>query len=140
MEITIKKLVNFLLILGFIAFLSVGLFGSSHSFGMEMKDDGTMSGCLFTGMDEVCTMTFTQHRTAWQNMFSSIPVKSIILSLLALVFSLLLFAGFLKQYGMWARKRMESLQKLYFIHHPNLFLFNPLQEAFSRGILNPKIY
>ena len=140
MEIATKKFADFLLILGLVAFLSVGLFGSSHSFGMEMKDDGTMGGCLFTGVDEICIMTFTEHLSAWESMFIGIPVKSAILSLLVFAFALLLFAGFLKRYFILALERMAALQKLYLVHHPNLSLFNPLREAFSQGILNPKIY
>lgn len=123
-----------------LAFFSIVVFGWSHSFGMEMRDDGMMSGCLFTGMDEICTMTFTEHLSAWQSMFNSIPVKSTIPSLLVLAIALLLFAGFLKRYFIWALERMASLQVLYLIHHPNLSFFHPLREAFSQGILNPKIY
>ena len=140
MKIVTKRLTNSFLILGLVAFLSVGLFGSSHSFSMEMKDNGTTSSCLFTGMDEICTMTFIEHLSAWQSMFNSIPVRSAIISLLALAFALLLFAGFLKRYFIWVLERMTATQKLYLVQHPNLSLFKLLQEAFSQGILNPKIY
>jgi len=35
MEIATKKFVRFLLVVGFIAFLSLALFGASHAMGME---------------------------------------------------------------------------------------------------------
>ncbi len=141
MEIATKKFTNFLLVFGLIAFLSVAFFGAFHIMGMQTQSDGTMGGCLFTGIDEICTMPLAEHLTAWQSMFTSIPAKSTILYLVVLAFALLLFASaFLKRYFIWAVERLAAIQRLYLVHHPNPSLFNPLQEAFSQGILNPKIY
>ena len=143
MEIaTTKQFGHSLLVLGLIAFLSVAFFGAFfHNMGMETRSDGTMSGCLFTGMAEICKMTLTEHLSAWQSMFTSIPVKSSILSLIVLAFVFLVLAsGFLKRYFIWATERLVALQRLYLIYHPNFSFFNPLRETFSQGILNPKIY
>src|SRR3989344_4369333 len=86
MEIATKKSTRFILGFALLAFLSVAFFGASQSMGMEMKDDGTMGGCLFTGMEEICTMKFDEHLSQWQSMFTTtVPQKILILALLLLL-------------------------------------------------------
>lgn len=119
-------------VLVLMAFLAVGVFGMSHAIDMEREADGTMGGCFFIDMDEICRMSFSEHLTQWQNMFTGVPVKSNILSLLALAL-LVFYSSFLKRFSL-------QIQKLYLIHHRDLFLFNPLRETFSQGILNSKTF
>lgn len=146
MEIATKKFGRFLLILGLIAFLSVAFFGVSQSMmGMEKRSDGTMGGCLFTGMDEICTMKFEEHLAQWQNMFTTtVPQKALALALLLLL--LLLLAVVFVAVAIFKRNLLlffsyhTTRWRLYIRHNPELSLFNHLREAFSRGILNPKIY
>ncbi len=122
-------------------FVTAAVFGIWHTFGMQMNSQGKMNGCPFMGQTGICTMTFAQHLTRWQNMFASTPAKAMILSFVLLAIGLLILGSvFLKKHFIWALERMAALQKLYLVHHPHLSLFNSLREAFSQGILNPKIY
>lgn len=49
MNLVSRKFGTFLAIAGLFAFLFVHLFGSDSVFGMEVRKDGTMGGCLFDG-------------------------------------------------------------------------------------------
>jgi len=141
MEIATKKFARFLLGIVLIAFLSVAFFGASQSMGMEMRDNGTMGGCMFTGMEEICEMSFTEHLTQWQSMFTTTVTQNaftvILLLLLAVVF---VAVGIFKRNLLLLSSRHTTRWRLYIKQKPNLSLFNPLKEAFSQGILNPKIY
>ncbi len=139
MEIATKKFAHFFLISGIISFVMLGVLDMGIQ--MQTRTDGTMSPCLLNGKAEVCTMTFAQHLTQWQNMFTSTPAKAMTLFFTLLAIGLLILgSAFLKKHFIWALERMAALQKLYVVHHSHLSLFNPLREAFSQGILNPKIY
>ena len=82
-----KKFARFLLVLGLIAFLSIAFFGASQSMmGMEKRSDGTMGGCFFTGMEKICKMTFAEHLSQWQSMFTTtVPQKALAFALLLLL-------------------------------------------------------
>jgi len=141
MEIAIKKFAHFLLGFALIAFVLVASFGASQSMAMEKQSDGTMGGCLFTGMEEICEMAFTEHLSQWQSMFTTTAPQKV----LALVLSLLLAVAFVAV-GIFKRNLLLLFSYyatrwwLYIRQNPNLSFFSPLKEAFSRGILNPKIY
>lgn len=142
MGITTKKIANSLLIFGVFAFFSIGIFGMSQSMQMEMNDDGTMSGCLFDGRAEICLMTIAEHLSRWQGMFIAISQKTDLLTLLfsfiSAIGALVVFA--LKKNGLLLLKHLSDRWRLYLKRNPYIPLFDPLREAFSQGILNPKIY
>lgn len=141
MEIATKKLSRFLLVFGLIAFLSVAFFGMSQSMGMEKRADGTMGGCIFDGRAEMCAMSFTEHLSAWQNMFTTTaPQQVLILALLILLAVVFVAVAILKRNLFLLFSYYATRWRLYIRHNPELSLFNPLREAFARGILNPKIY
>ena len=142
MEIaTNKKLTHFLLGFALVAFLSVAFFGVSQSMGMEMRDDGTMGGCLFTGMEEICKMTFTEHLNQWQSMFTTTVTKNVFSGVLLLLLAVVFVAvAIFKRNLLLLFSYYTTRWRLYIRHNPELSLFNPLREAFSQGILNPKIY
>lgn len=141
MGIATKKLNPFLLGFMLIAFLFIAFFGVSQTTGMQMRSDGTMGGCLFSGMEEICTMRFTEHLTQWQSMFTTTvtqnPLTTILLLLLAVVF---VAVGIFKRNLLLLFSYDVNRWRLYIRRNPELSLFNPLKEAFSQGILNPKIY
>lgn len=142
-SVATKNILNFLLIFGISAFLAVGVFGMSHlSNDMEMNDNGTMSGCLFDGRAEICPMTITEHLSRWQGMFTAIPQKADLLILLFAIISAVGVLAFsiLKQNQLLLLKYFSDRWRLYLKQNPHLSLFDHLREAFSRGILNPKIY
>lgn len=136
-----KKISRFIMGFMLIAFLSVAFFGVSQTMGMEMRSDGTMGGCLFSGMEEICEMSFTEHLTEWQSMFTTTVTQNaftlILLLLLAVVF---VAVGIFKRNLHLLSSFHATRWRLYLRYNPELSLFNPLKEAFSQGILNPKIY
>lgn len=138
----LRETSNIITLFALPSFLLIGGFGLSHSLGMEMKDDGTMGGCMFDGQAAICPMTFTEHISKWQSMFSVIPQKSTFLIQLLVLISAFVLAAFAIR-----RNLLRSLfsyfsdrWKFYLKNNPHLPLFDQLREAFSNGILNPKIY
>ena len=141
MEIATKKFARFLLGLALIAFLSIAFFGASQTMGMDQQSDGTMGGCLFTGMEEICEMTFTEHLSQWQSMFTTTaPQKALAFALLFLLTVVFVAVAIFKRNLLLLFSYYTTRWRLYIRHNPELSLFNPLKEAFLRGILNPKIY
>ncbi len=130
-----------LLVLGLMAFLFLGVFGMSHS-TMNMGTDGsmTMSNCLFmSGQAVVCDMNTLEHISAWQSMFvttlhqngSDLLVLILVALALALVWTRLL----------WPRPSQNLSQAFSIARLQKAGLPLPLlQELFSRGILNPKLF
>lgn len=129
------------LVLGLAASLFFGLFGMSHS-TMNMSSDGsmTMSDCpLMSGQAVVCNMNPLEHISAWQSMFvttlhqngSDLLVLVLVALALALVWTRLL----------WPRPRQNLTQAFSITRLQKARLPLPLlQELFSRGILNPKLF
>lgn len=141
MEIATKKFSRFLIALGLTAFIAVSFFGISLTMGMEKTADGSMGGCLFTGMEEICEMNFTQHLTQWQSMFTTTaPQKALAFALLLLLAVVFVTVGIFKRNLLLLFSYYATRWRLYIRDNPNLSLFNHLREAFSQGILNPKIY
>ena len=143
MEIaTNKKFARFLLGFALVALLSVAFFGASQSMmSMEKRSDGTMGGCLFTGMEEICKMTLTEHLSQWQSMFTTTaPQKALIFALLLLLAVVFVAIAVFRRNLLLLFSYYTTRWRLYIRHNPDLSLFNPLREAFSQGILNPKIY
>lgn len=121
-------------------FLMVTILGISHSFGMEMNEKGQMSVCPFSGQAAICTMTFAEHLSIWQAMFTAIPQKASLFSILILTLAFALASLiFRERFGLfWAG--LSSCLKLY-LKRSSIFAFsNHLKESFSQGILNPKIF
>lgn len=142
MKIVAEKFGRLLLLVGLVAFLWTAFFGVSHSaLGMEAQSNGAMSGCIFDGKAETCTMSISQHLSSWQGLLTATaPEKAhalTLLALLAVAFGAVLvvhrhIASLLNYYAyQW---------KVFLKHNSLLVIFNPLQEAFSQGILNPKLY
>ena len=140
MAIPFKKVGGVLLTLGLVAFLMIGFFGFSHS-SMAMGEDGnmTMSNCPFmSGQAAVCNMDPLEHIAAWQSMFTSIPSQTgstlilMLLAALALAF-------------LWTHLWRPPIDCTYtpsrfFVRRDYIPPVSPLQELFSSGILNPKLF
>lgn len=142
MEIATKKFTRFFLSFALIAFLSVASFGASQSMmRMEKRGDGTMGGCLFTGMEEICKMTFSKHLSQWQSMFTTTaPQKALAFTLLLLFAVVFVAVAIFKRNLLLLFSYYTMRWRLYIRQNPELSIFNHLREAFSQGILNPKIY
>lgn len=138
----LRKISKFITLFVLLSLFFIVGFGLSHSLGMEMRDNGTMGGCMFDGQAAICPMTFAEHLSKWQDMFTVIPQKSIILiQLLVLISTFAIVAFALRQHLLLSLFSYFSERwKFYIKNNPNLALFDRLREAFSQGILNPKIY
>lgn len=143
MKITIRRFGRVLLLVGLTLFLWAAFFGAPHSaLGMGAHGDGAMSRCIFDGKAEkMCTMSISQHLSSWQGLLTATaPEKAHALTLLALL--AVAFGAVL------VVRRHIALLLNYYAYQWRVFLkqnsllviFNPLQEAFSQGILNPKLY
>ena len=133
---------KYILFFAVVAFFSVGFLGLGHT-TMVMDPDGAMpvDNCVMPGMTEaLCQMNPLEHIAAWQGMFASVLNQSDVSLLLASLLTLIL--GALIVYA-W-HSTLPLLIRV--LRHPSRYrseripFIRPLQEAFSSGILHPKIF
>ncbi len=86
-----KKLTIVLALLLFMALISLTLMGPSHALGMQMNDKGQMSGCIFDGMSEICTMNLPEHLSTWLGLFTAVSVKTVSASISLILLAVALF-------------------------------------------------
>lgn len=136
---TFPKAGRTFLISGLIAFLFLGFFGLSHV-SMAMGADGTMmSNCpLMSGQAVVCNMDPLEHIAAWQSMFTSLPQQDSTAVMLLLLAALVI--AFLWTHLRWPSIADACISAQFFVRREYIPLATPLQELFSNGILNPKIF
>ena len=121
----------------FAAFIIISLMSSVYFMGMN--PDGTMSHCVFMG--GVCTMTLSDHLISWQGIFTATLQKTFSLDFLLLIVSIafiLTAITFRSSRGQISSRGLTS--QIYYKQKQYVSFFNYLKEAFSQGILNPKIY
>lgn len=108
-------------------------------FGMNMDMKFGMMHCpLMPGHSTViCKMNPLEHIQEWQNMFTSLPADTLFIS----IFAVLLFFV-LKNFWKYNISSLLSIFNFFsnFSFSNNFKIFNPLQEAFSQGIINPKLF
>lgn len=138
MEITAEKFTRLLLSFVLIVSISVAVFGISPTImGMEMNSKEEMSPCPFSGVTAICRMSPLEHITAWQKIFTALPLKNI--SILAILLLLAVFSIFFL-WDLWSKNNLQAIP-----FHRQRFRYGyvvrrKLQEAFSNGILDPKIF
>ncbi|MDP3763615.1 MAG: hypothetical protein Q8Q92_03125 [bacterium] len=111
-------------------------FGSS--IGMETDQHGRMSSCPFTMASPICAMSFSEHISLWQSIFTAVVDTNA--GVLALV-SMVILAIFITSKYLKANKDKKFVAYKFYAHErQQTFTSNKLLELFSRGILNPKIY
>jgi len=132
-----KNLGKYFLLLLVGVFLFTSIFGLSYMV-MDMDSNGVMTRCPFISSEAViCNMSPLEHISAWQNIFTTLPQKDyleLFLFLLLIIFIV---------YSMWCFFTASGFYRIYnyFIQRTKrLFVPDYLQEAFSSGILNPKIF
>ncbi|MDP3725594.1 MAG: hypothetical protein Q8R36_00175 [bacterium] len=136
---TWKNLQKPLLIIALFVFVVLSNFVLvGHVAGMQTSDNGGMEGCIFTGETILCKMGIIEHISLWKGMFTAIPQN--VSTILALTF--LLAAVFVViNYSLHnTRIKQNLVQRLYLFHNPDIKSFNSTRQAFSRGIIHPKIY
>lgn len=97
--------------------------------------DMTMRGCPFMNdvVPVLCTMSPLEHIEAWQYMFLALPVAFVLLLCLAVFVSFLYFPK-------WLPVRLRVFQLILSYTTKKSKFQSYIQEAFSKGILNPKLF
>lgn len=132
---TTKKSFTFLVLL---AFLVVGLLGLSH-FAMNMNDGGEAPGCLFMNTPTLCAMNPFYHIAVWQSMFAALFLKETF-SLLALIALFGILFVFMSRNFWLTEDVSRSVIRVRQTRIQTFVINNSLREAFSNGILHPKIF
>ena len=142
MEIANKKFTRFLLGVTLVVYLFLVVFGVSQTImGMEKRADGSMSDCLFSSKAEICTMTFSEHLSQWKAMFTTTaPQEAFTFALLILIAVVFIAVAIFKRNLFLLSSYFAIRWRLYIRQNPNLSLFSSIKEAFSSGILHPKIF
>lgn len=116
--------------------LLVLFFGLSH-FGMTGHSGQKLVNCPFMpGHSSICKMSPMEHIQAWQSMFTVLPAKEAILLLTLL--ALLVLLGFRTTLYATDQFDPDSYKNLFYKN--KIPIPNSLKEAFSSGILNPKLF
>ena len=140
MQMSLKKLLQIITLSVIVAIFSINIAVFMHPFAMQMDKDGKMAGCIFNGMNEICAMSLQEHLAAWQTLFAAIPVKATT-SILATLLLSMIFINFSIESLSENLINLEFKMRRLHVHFKKEFSFSSsLQEAFSQGILNTKIY
>lgn len=123
------------LLFGVAAFLFSMVF---MNVGMAMDANGAMAQCPFSMQGSICSMNFPEHLEAFKVALSALPQK---LDMAVLLFLAVAAAVALEVFkNILGRDNISSLSQLVYLRRRSMFLFDPLREAFSQGIINPKIF
>ena len=132
-----QKLEKFFLFIGILLFFLVGFLGFSH-FSMTTESYGKMSDCPFMGVTALCQMSPLEHLATWQTMFTTIPQQEknifAILASFIFLFSLIWLGSFIPKKDLLKYKFQLIAQT------DNISFQTSLEEAFSNGIVHPKIF
>lgn len=109
-----------------IAYIALSVFSLYMIAGHVSHDGIPVSDCPYmVGGHSMCSMDFSSHITAWQNMVRALLPSIVLLSIIAFVC------------GVW-RSNTENGPPV-FLRRQSIRRFSPYAELFSKGILNPKI-
>lgn len=132
-----KKIKNAIKFIVIASVFWVPLFGLAQTNIDVSMMDGKVN-CPFGGHSvTICQMNPMEHIQEWQNMFTTLPAKDALLILFVLVALLAL-----RKLIPWGKILSPQLSHKYFrlLVLDNFQVIHPLQEAFSSGILNPKLF
>ena len=128
-----KDLIKFAVIIFTIWVLIFGFFQLESG----LTSNKSETNCPFSAHSEaMCQMNPMEHIQEWQNAFTVLPTKNIV-SMFLFILTFILMGGF-------AFPDRFLVQRPSFLFLKNIInsfrIFNPLKDAFSNGILNPKIF
>ncbi len=131
-----KNTSKLLALTAIVFFLGTMFFSLFHmSMGMDMF--GGMNDCPFMVHEEViCPMDLADHLGAWKSAFLAVvPTLAILLVVSMAIFVALIAPNLLRriQYASPPQSRWLKVRTY-------TFSYRPLQELFSNGILNPKLF
>lgn len=133
---------KYLLLFAILAFFFVGFLGLGHT-SMDISADRqtSASNCFMPGMTEVlCQMNPLEHIAEWQSMFTAAPNQNDVLMFLLALLALVLGTLFLHSHQSTAPPKILVSQFKFLYYKRHIPIVSPLQEAFSNGILHPKLY
>ncbi len=134
------KIIFAIIILVFLTFSIFGLIASMNSMRMDSNGLGTMNDCFFGLQGHVCNMTLAQHISIWQGI-SAMSLQNVVsLDLLMLGIMAILLVATLGRNLFFESRKLTLQYHLYTKQNLHILPLNYLQEAFSQGILNSKIY
>ena len=136
-----RSVVRCAVVLGIVTFFVMSATMIPHmGMSMAMGGDGTMqmTPCSMPGMTTLCTMNPLTHITEWQEMFVALPLN-------IFAFAFLLFGISVAVVFSWTWQEHFSLKiqrgsRLLVRRNEQPDVSSPLQELFSNGILNPKLF
>lgn len=113
-------------------------FAYFHTQSMSATDI-PMPGCPFMNDSKpvLCTMSPLEHIEAWQDMFTAIPTTEILLLLSLLLFSLFTLHRLPSK---WPQSILQTFYIPQPYRTPRLSFGSYLAQAFSDGVLNPKLF
>jgi hypothetical protein len=128
-----QRVIGGLFLLSLVVSLGFGYFHVKNMGVMDMP----MPGCPFMSeFSVVCSMSPIEHIEAWQHMFTAIPGT---MALMLLVGVLMLF-GLRSFTVFFSPPSLDVSLRTQFSRAQGDFTHNYLQEFFSRGVLNPKLF
>lgn len=101
----------------------------------DMAHEG-MSGCIFVQMDAICPMGFLEHLALLKQTFATALPESALFVLVLLVLALVAKSAFEIPERSPPPRRLRQR----YPYETAVSDWRPLQEAFSNGILNRKVY
>lgn len=104
---------------------------------MTMDEMGQMTGCGLEHTATLCPVNVAQHLQFWQQVFVTTSPTAILLALMVAVVAFSLNQLIDPLHGAITKLKYSRWQLLY---EPTLLLGDYLRQAFSQGILHPKIY
>ena len=135
-----------------ITLLFSGMFGVTYtkagmhaspplSLSSDMNSNESMSGCLLTGIlhpNTTCEMNALAHIAIWQEMFTALPIQPFVLLLFIILFFAIVFYAVAERAPFSTRTNRTVHRDGGF---PGVYVsYRPFQEAFSSGILHPKVF
>ena len=131
---SIQNIINFILVITVFWVLLFGLFQMDMS--INTMKNGQINCPFASHSMSICQMNPLEHISEWQSMFTMLPVQNL-LSFLFALFALFVISKFTH----WNKFLKSKYSQLY-QNNKALYaqVFNPLKYAYSRGILNPKLF
>lgn len=136
MQLKIPKIIIFV---GVTITLWVLLFGL-FQLGMSMDPSNPVVNCPFSSHSmSICKMNPLEHIQEWQSMFTTLPTKDVLS-----FFFIILTSVILSRIKLWNKFSMpEPLLFFSCVHSSfanSLKILQPLKLAYSKGILNSKVF
>ncbi len=124
-----QKFITLSILLSFVYILTFGV-----QMSMPTDDMGKMSDCPFSDVEVLCQMSVFEHLARFQQAFLGMPIKTIILSLLLVLFGLFLSDN--QTRAAIQKSRLLSLKRLRNFHP----ILSDFTLALSDGIVQPKLF